>query len=309
MLLQRWLLVPLLLLLATAAPASGGSTSILTGAGPVPVVGSNQVVFTGRDDTLIQLARANGLGFATLAAANPGLDPWLPGAGRPLLLPYATILPDLPRPGITVNLAELRLYLFRPEEDRMRVSVYPIGIGDEGWETPEGEFAVRCKIERPAWTPPAAIRREHPELPPWVPPGPDNPLGGYWLGFSDTGHGIHGTNQPYGVGRRVSHGCLRLYPEDIRDLYDRVTVGTPVRIIYRPIKVGMRDGVLLVEAHRDYLRQVANPLSEVWQQSQRIGWQGKIDWKAVERVLAEARGIPLPISDRREAALRGAGES
>ncbi|HEY7746868.1 MAG TPA: L,D-transpeptidase family protein [Desulfuromonadales bacterium] len=303
---RRCLFVPLLLLLLTATPARGGFSSTLPGRSPVPVVGSNQIIFTGKDDTLIQLARANGLGFQTLAAANPGVDPWLPGAGRPLLLPYSAVLPDRPQTGITVNLAELRLYLVWEEVGLQRVRIYPIGIGDEGWETPEGTFSVLRKVEQPVWNPPEAIRQERPELPLRVPPGPDNPLGDYWLAFTPQGHGLHGTHKPYGVGRRVSHGCLRLYPEDIRDLYDRAEVGTPVRIVYKPFKVGVQDGILYIEAHRDYRRKVTDPRSEIARQARLVGWRNALDWPAIERVVAEARGVPVPVSGRRTAA---AGET
>lgn len=301
------LLVSLFLLLATVTTAHCGYPSILMGTGPVPVIGNNQVIFTAANDTLMQIARANGLGFQTLAAANPGIDPWLPGAGRPLLLPYSAVLPGRPRNGITVNLAELRLYLVWEEAGLQRVRIYPIGIGDEGWETPEGEFAVINKLMRPHWKPPQAIRLERPELPLQVPPGPDNPLGEHWLGFTPTGHGIHGTNRPYGVGRRVSHGCLRLYPEDIRDLYERAEVGTPVQIIYKPLKVGAQDGVLYVEAHSDYRQQISDPMAEVERQVELIGWKNALDRSAIERAITEARGIPVPVSGRRQTVAREAG--
>jgi len=303
---RRSLFIPLLLLLVAATPARGGFSSTLPGRSPVPVVGSNQVIFAGKDDTLIQLARANGLGFQTLAAANPGVDPWLPGAGRPLLLPYSAVLPDRPQTGITVNLAELRLYLVWEEAGLLRVRIYPIGIGDEGWETPEGTFSVLRKVEQPVWNPPESIRQERPELPLRVPPGPDNPLGDYWLAFTPQGHGLHGTHKPYGVGRRVSHGCLRLYPEDIRDLYDRAEVGTPVRIIYKPFKVGVQDGILYIEAHHDYRRKVTDLRTEITRQARLVGWRNALDWPAIERVVAEARGVPVPVSGRRTAA---AGET
>lgn len=303
----RRLLVLLVLLLVAAAPTHGGTPSILAGTGPFPVVGNNQVIFTGKDDTLIELARANGLGFQTLAAANPGVDPWLPGAGRALLLPYSAVLPGRPQAGITVNLAELRLYLVREEEGVQQLRIYPIGIGDEGWETPEGEFAVISKLKRPPWKPPQAIRLERPWLPLRVPPGPENPLGDRWLGFTPEGHGIHGTNQPYGVGRRVSHGCLRLYPEDIRDLFERAEVGTPVRIIYQPLKVGVQEGVLYVEAHPDYQRKISNPLAEVERQVKMIGWRHTLDRSAIERAVTESRGVPVPVSSRRRTAGREAG--
>lgn len=301
------LLVPFTLLLATFTPVRAGYPSTLMGTGPTPVIGSNQVIFTAANDTLIQLARANGLGFQTLAAANPDVDPWLPGGGRPLLLPYSAVLPGRPQAGITVNLAELRLYLAWEEEGSLQVRIYPIGIGDEGWETPEGDFSVTRKIERPHWTPPPSIRRERPDLPIRVPPGPENPLGDYWLGFTPQGHGIHGTHQPYGVGRRISHGCLRLYPEDIRDLYGRAEVGTPVRVIYRPLKVGVQDGILYIEAHRDYRQTITDPLAEVERQVKLLGWRNPLDWAGIERAVAESRGIPVPVSGQRKATVRETG--
>jgi L,D-transpeptidase ErfK/SrfK len=304
---RRFLLVLLVLLLTTATSALGGYSSTLPGRGLVPVVGSNQIIFTGEDDTLVQLARANGLGYQSLAAANPGVDPWLPGAGRPLLLPYSAVLPDRPQTGITVNLAELRLYLVWEEAGLLQVHIYPIGIGDEGWETPEGTFNVLRKVEQPVWNPPQSIRQQRPELPLRVPPGPENPLGDFWLAFTPEGHGIHGTHKPYGVGRRVSHGCLRLYPEDIRDLYGRSEVGTPVRVIYKPLKVGVKDGILYIEAHRDYRQKITDPRTEIDRQVRLVGWRNALNWPAIERVIAEARGIPVPVSGKRTAAAKESG--
>jgi L,D-transpeptidase ErfK/SrfK len=306
---RLYLFISLVLLLVTATPSRGGYSSTLPERGSIPVVGSNQIIFTGKDDTLIQLARANGLGFQSLAAANPGVDPWLPGADRPLLLPYSTVLPGRPQRGITVNLAELRLYLVWEEAGALQVRIYPIGIGDEGWETPEGTFAVLRKVEQPVWNPPPSIRQQRPELPLRVPPGPENPLGDYWLAFTPEGHGIHGTHKPFGVGRRVSHGCLRLYPEDIRDLYSRTELGTPVQIIYKPLKVGIQDGILYIEAHRDYRQKIDDPRMEIERQVRLVGWRHALDWSAIERIIAEARGVPVPVSGPRKAAVREAGGS
>jgi L,D-transpeptidase ErfK/SrfK len=294
-----FLLTGILCFFATAASAwfpAGFEEGVLTGTSPVPVVGENQFYFVLRGDTLIQLARANGLGYESLHQANPQVDPWLPRPSHLLLLPYASILPGTPRVGITVNLADLRLYLVWKENGLFRVRIYPVGIGDEGWETPEGDFSVLQKVRQPSWTVPASIRRQHPELPPQVPPGPDNPLGDFWLGFSPERHGIHGTNRPYGVGRRVSHGCIRLYPEDVRNLFDLVEVGTPVHIVYRPIKVGIRQGTLFVEVHPDYLNRISDPLGEVMRQAGTLGWMGGISRKAVLEAVAEARGVPVPVS-------------
>ncbi|MEJ2698786.1 MAG: L,D-transpeptidase family protein, partial [Desulfuromonadales bacterium] len=293
------LLTLLLCFFSTSASAwfpARSEDGILTGDGPIPVVGENQFCFVQKGDTLIQLARTNGLGYDALNQANPKVDPWLPASGHLLLLPYETIFPGIPREGITVNLADLRLYLLWQENGLFRVRIYPVGIGDQGWETPEGDFSVLCKVREPGWTVPASIRKEHPELPKEVPPGPNNPLGDYWIGFSPQKHGIHGTNRPYGVGRRVSHGCIRLYPEDIRNLFGLVKVGTPVHIVYRPVKVGIRQDTLFVEVHPDYLHRITDPLGEVMRQAAALGWRAGISRKAVLKAVNEARGVPVPVS-------------
>ena len=219
------------------------------------VVGEPQVVFTNRLDTLSDLARTYGLGFDELIAANPGVDPWMPGDNTPVLLPTQFVLPDVPRRGIVLNIASKRLFYFpeMPEGANQVVKTYPIGIGRVGWETPLGTTAVVAKARDPHWFVPASVRREHAELgdplPAVVPPGPENPLGHRVLKLEMPGYLIHGTNQPYGVGMRVSHGCVRLYPENIELLYDLVEIGEPVAIVNEPYLLGTRDGALYFEAH------------------------------------------------------------
>jgi L,D-transpeptidase ErfK/SrfK len=196
---------------------------------------------------LLQVARLNGLGYIELLAANPGINPWVPKKGRTLVLPKAHLLPDAPRRGIVINLAEMRLYFFRKKNDP--VLTFPIGIGRMGRETPTGVTHVKAKRKKPSWIPPASIRAERPGLPSEVPPGPRNPLGHYALNLAWKGYVIHGTNQPYGIGRRVSSGCIRLYPEDIALLFRLVSVGTPVTIVYQPVKLGWSGGELYAEIH------------------------------------------------------------
>lgn len=292
------------LLLPLALPGHGfgwsGGAAVTTLFQPfpqVPVIGQNGLYRLGEDETLIELARRTGLGYQTLVAANPGIDPWIPPPGKDVVLPYAAILPPESAPGITVNLAEFRLYHLWMEEDRLRIRPYPIGIGVEGWETPEREFAIEAKVKNPAWSAPPSIRRERPDDPPFIPPGPDNPLGEYWLQLGD-GYGIHGTNRPFGVGRRVSAGCLRLYPEDIRELFNRVRIGTPVRVIYQPIKMGIEGDTLMVEVHRDYLERISDPLEEALGRKRSLGWKGGVDLSALATALKEARGIPVPVGRR-----------
>lgn len=219
------------------------------------VVGEPQVVFTTETDTLSDLARAYGLGYDEIIAANPGINPWLPGTNTPILLPTQFVLPNAPQRGVVLNIATKRLFYYpEPAEGEAReVLTYPIGIGRVGWETPLGETTVVSKAKDPSWWPPASVRSEHAEmgdpLPAVVPPGPDNPLGTRVLKLDMPGYLIHGTNQPYGVGMRVSHGCIRLYPENIEALYPLVPVGEPVMIVNEPYLFGVRDDVLYFEAH------------------------------------------------------------
>ena len=219
------------------------------------VIGEPQVVFAREEDTLSDLARTYGLGYDEIIAANPGVDQWLPGEGTPILLPTQFILPSVEKQGVVLNIATKRLFYFPAPADGepQQVMTYPIGIGRVGWETPLGETAVVSKAKDPSWWVPESVRREHAEmgdpLPAVVPPGPDNPLGHRVLKLDMPGYLIHGTNTPYGVGMRVSHGCVRLYPENIEILYTLVDIGESVSIINEPFQFGHRDGALYFEAH------------------------------------------------------------
>ncbi len=219
------------------------------------VIGEPQIVLAGPEDTFSDLARTYGLGYDELLAANPGIDPWLPGEGVPVLLPTQYVLPNAPPHGVVLNIATKRLFYYPQPADGevQQVLTYPIGIGRVGWETPLGETTVVAKAKDPSWWVPASVRKEHAEmgdpLPSVVPPGPDNPLGTRVLKLDMPGYLIHGTNQPYGVGMRVSHGCVRLYPENIEFLYTLVEVGEVVTIMNEPYQIGRRDGLLYFEAH------------------------------------------------------------
>ncbi|RMF45764.1 MAG: LysM peptidoglycan-binding domain-containing protein [Deltaproteobacteria bacterium] len=202
--------------------------------GPWPTlpeaVGHDRLYYPAPGETLMEVARRAGLGFSNLRRANPELDPWRLPVGAPILLPLRVRLPDDLDSGITIDLAGMRLWWAHRTATGWQIRWYPIGIGREGFTTPSGEFQVTTVVDHPTWFPPETMRATEPDLPPAVPPGPDNPLGDIWIGTSAPGIGIHGTNRPFGVGRRVSHGCIRLYPEDIRDLARRVAPGTPIRI-------------------------------------------------------------------------------
>lgn len=219
------------------------------------VIGVPQVVFASPNDTLSDLARAYGLGYDEIVAANPDVNPWLPGENTPILLPTQYVLPDVPKEGIVLNIASKRLFYFPAVAagEKQLVQTYPIGIGRVGWETPLGVTHVVSKAKDPHWFVPASVRQEHSEkddpLPAVVPPGPDNPLGTRVLKLEMPGYLIHGTNQPYGVGMRVSHGCIRLYPENIELLFELVAVGEAVRIVNEPYLFGWTNGELYFEGH------------------------------------------------------------
>lgn len=225
------------LLLAAAlalTPSRAQATSFPLASGQ-RLVGGVSTYVTREEDTLADIARRNDLGYGQLVVVNRDIDPWLPGAGKRVTLPSLYLLPDAPRRGIVINLAEQRLYYFPP--DGKSVETYPIGVGVEAGMTPLGVTRVVAKDVDPTWHPPASIRAEEPDLPAAVPPGPNNPLGHYALRLGWNNYLIHGTNKPYGIGRNVSHGCIRLYPEDIRRLFAEVATGTPVRVIDEEIRI------------------------------------------------------------------------
>ena len=220
------------------------------------IVGRVRQVQASADDTFVDLARRHGLGYTDLKRANPGVDPWLPGEGTVITLPTRFVLPDVPREGVVLNLAEYRMYYFPAAVDGVarEVHTFPISIGRMDWETPLGRTRVVAKAEQPNWYPPQSIREEHAEagdpLPRVVPPGPDNPLGEHALRLGLPGYLIHGTNRPAGVGMRVTHGCIRMFPEDVAAVFAMVPVGTPVRIVNQPVKFGWRNDELFMEAHQ-----------------------------------------------------------
>jgi len=221
------------------------------------VVGEDQTVETVYEDTLYDLARKYSLGSEELIRVNPGVDPWLPGAGKKLIVPGRHILPPGPREGIVVNLPEHRLYYY-PKPKRggpIEVVTYPVSIGKMDWRTPLGTTRVIGKQKNPTWYPPESVRKEHAAagdpLPASVPSGPDNPLGLFAMRLA-AGNGtylIHGTNNPIAVGLAVTHGCIRMYPDDVAALFPLIAVGTQVRLINQPVKVAWVDGELLLEAH------------------------------------------------------------
>ena len=230
-----------------APPSSHAAGNLYRGS----VIGRQTTRLIQADESLPEIARQFGIGWGAITAANPGVDPFVPGPGRRIVLPTEWILPDAPiRKGIVINLAEMRLYFF-PHDRSQAVMTFPIGIGGQGKDTPIGTYTVIEKIRNPAWHVPESIRRELPGLPDVVPPGPDNPLGSHALRLSDWSLLIHGTNRPWGIGTRSSQGCIRLYPEDIPRLFDSVMRGTPVAIVNQPVKAAVEGDRVYLEVH-DY---------------------------------------------------------
>jgi len=230
------------LIILLAAPALGEAAERGS------FIGQPNFYKTTQDDTLLDIARAHDLGYDEIRAANPGVDPWLPGAGRLLTLPTLHLLPDTPRRGIVINLPELRLYYFPVKGEPLS---FPIGIGGEGKETPVGHTQIVQKRTHPTWFPTASERAADPELPERVPPGPDNPMGDFALYLGWRGYAIHGSNKPYSIGRRDSSGCIRMYPEDIATLFKLVGPGTPVTVVDQTVKLAWSGGELYLEIHPD----------------------------------------------------------
>ncbi len=270
------------------------------------VVGKDAVLIATYEDTFVKIARAYDLGFQELVQANPGVSPWLPGEGTKIVLPTRFVLPQTPRIGIVINLPELRLYYF-PDGDSGRVITHPISIGRMEWRTPLGLTEIYSKAENPSWYPPQSIRDERAAqnrpLAAVVPPGPDNPLGKHAMRLAIPGYLIHGTNMPAGVGMRVTHGCIRMFPEDIEALYDDVPVGTPVRIVNQPVKLGRSGSDYYLEAHplldealQDDEASIMTELTRAYVAAIEEGQGDRFNWEMAERVVVDSRGVPQFIS-------------
>jgi L,D-transpeptidase ErfK/SrfK len=277
------------------------------------VVGVLQVVLIGEHDTLSDVARRFNVGYDEIVRANPGVDPWLPGVGREVVVPTQFVLPAAERKGIVVNLAAMRIYYFPPAKagELQVVYTHPIGIGKVGWSTPEGKTTVVSKEKNPTWRPTESILEEHRKngdpLPRVVPAGPDNPLGHRKMTLGWPTYLIHGTNKPYGVGMRTSHGCIRMYPEDVEVLYEMVGRGTQVTVVNQPYVFGWHDGQLYLQTFdvleddkRDWSKSRPQILSKTL--NKRIERllaerQEKINWDRVALIAADPRGLALSVSD------------
>ncbi len=272
------------------------------------VIGQIAAIYSLEGETLPDIARHFSLGFNEIVQTNKNLDVWQVKSGSKVLLPLMFILPEAPQHGIVINLANMRLFYYpvqNSDQSVKKVVSFPLGIGKKGWSTPKGKTRIIRKTKSPNWTVPVSIRKEHARkgdpLPAVVKAGPDNPLGQYALRLGFPGYLLHGTNKPYGVGLRISHGCVRLYPEHIEALFNEVSVGTPVTIIDQPYLIGWRDNMLYLSVHSGHEKQSKKTnkrlknklLKELRKKSEFVG--GKIDWFAVKKILTDATGVPTPV--------------
>ena len=270
------------------------------------VIGKISTVQADERDTLLDIARRHGFGYQDMKLVNPDVDTWLPGEGQEIILPAQFILPVAPMKGIVLNIPEMRLYYYLPKEagKPQEVLTYPLGVGRSGWNTPYINTTIIQKKKNPNWYPPESIRKEHEEagdpLPKIVKSGPDNPLGDFAMRLGQPDYLIHGTNKPYGIGMRVSHGCIRLYPEDIEALFSEVALKTPVNIINQPYKIGVKDSVIYLEAHpfldedvEKYENNLTSVVALIVEISNEKNYE--LDWSKAYEAIGNPSGLPVAI--------------
>ena len=303
---------------SATVPAALAATGVWRLDADGALVGRAQAYVATYDDTLLDVARRFGMGISEMQLANPEVDMWLPGEGTAIRLPSRFVLPAAPRAGLVINVPEMRIYYY-PKGEPV-VHTWPISIGRVGWETPLGKTSIVRKAVRPSWFPPDSIREEYLQkgetLPRVVRPGPDNPLGSHALYLGMPAYLIHGTNRPYSIGMRVSHGCVRMYPEHIVELFEMANSGTPVSLVHQGVKAGWSGNELYIEVHPeiDVPDEEARPsmtdaVSSIIAATPEDGPQATVDWKRVEEALATANGIPVAVGSRQLPRPPGGGGS
>ena len=270
------------------------------------VIGSTKIIYADERDTLLDIARNYGFGYQDMKLANVNVDTWLPDDGEEIVLPSQFILPVASMDGIVLNVPEMRLYYYPPKEEGklQEVFTYPLGVGREGWSTPYIKTIIVEKKVNPNWYPPKSILKEHEEagdpLPKIVKPGPENPLGNYAMRLGRRDYLIHGTNKPNGIGMRISHGCIRLYPEDIKELFSKVSLKTPVNIINQPYKIGVKNDVIYLEAHpyldedkEKYENNLTSVIALIIKISNNRKYQ--IDMRTAYEAIKNPTGLPIAV--------------
>jgi len=298
-----------------AAPLQ--ATTFILPPADVDIIGQIETVTVGRQNTLLDIAREYDIGQNEILHANPDVDRWLPADNSEVVLPNRFILPNTKRTGLVINLPEMRLYYYpKPKAGEQPIVItHPVSVGRMDWDTPLGKTKIVSKKEDPSWRPPQSLKDEaiaegNEPLPDVVEPGPDNPLGRYAMRLGIPGYLIHSTNKPYGVGMRVTHGCLRMYPEDIEQLFEKVPVNTDVQLINQPIKLGWLAGSLFLEVHppleedeekyQDYMQSVLDAISDFLGDENNSGGSDAVNvslsGSALREAIEEKSGIPVLIS-------------
>ncbi len=257
-----------------------------------------------KEDTLLDLAVKFKIGYYHIVLANRGIDPWVPPPGKKIIIPKEVLIPEeflfLPANVIVVNLPEMRLYYFKNK----KVFIAPIGIGAKGSLPPLGIYTIVRKKKDPTWYPPPSIKAEDPTLPDAVPPGPDNPMGKYALYLSRGSYAIHGTNKIYSIGRRCTHGCIRLYPDDIEFLFKNVPVGTLVKIVYEPYKLAIQNGKIYLQVYPDIEKLIKIPIQHIIEKLDYIAEKRELHYQinliALEKALGKADGLIYEIGKVRK---------
>jgi len=257
------------------------------------VIGASQKYIIQKEETLLDIARNFDLGFSEIQLPYQDLDPWVPPEGLELNIPTFWVLPEGKWNGITINIPEMRLYYFFKKISM--VKTFPIGIGETENFTPVGHFHIKEKRISPTWHIPSSLREKY-DGRKSIPPGPENPLGSHWLGLSIRGYGIHGTNFPWAVGRLVTHGCIRLYPEDIPHLYSTVSIGTPVEIIYEPVKIGFKEGRIFIEVHEDIYHRIPDLFQYTIKKLEKKGIKNLVDLEKIKEAVDQRKGVPVEIT-------------
>ncbi|WP_136254403.1 L,D-transpeptidase family protein [Onishia niordana] len=295
----------------TAKAESSSEAEWPQGHYPLPeegdIVGETSTIIAEGSDTLLDIGRRHGIGYEEMRRANPDINVWYPGEGSEIVIPSRFILPPGPREGVVVNVAEMRIYFFPEPKDgeAPHVETYPVSVGRMDWKTPLGTTSITQMVKNPNWYPPQSIIKEHAEdgrgkLPSVVPAGPDNPLGSRKMRLNIPGYLIHGTNRPDGIGMRVTHGCIRMLPEDVESLFAKVGVGTTVRLINEPFKLGWSEGTLYVQAY-PYLDEeegttvdrITNALAQVDQAVEGLDYS--VDYARLRDVVEVPGGLPVAL--------------